>query len=225
VRGRAAFKRVIALPSIEPSARAQLLRRGASFAIGQADYPEARALNQECRRLCEQLNDTNGVAETLFTDGAIEQQMGHQDLAYSHYTEALDGLRAAGNAYTESLALHNIVLISIAKGDLDEAEARILEAASPLARASNGVLTAHFTALRGRIALKRGSLSEAETYLREALEVMLRVGSRLDIGTLYSEVSGVLLQLKRFSEAADAAASCVSIGLELDSPVLLIPRS
>ena len=219
--GRQYLRRMLALPSLDDAVRARLLRRAASFAIEQDDYNEARTMNLECRGVYEQLGDLSGVAETLYNLGLIEQRLGHPDRSHENYREAIGSFRSASNPFGEALALHNIVLLDLARVDFTEAEARIDEAASALALASNEALTAHFTALRGRLALKRGDYAAAEAQYREALAVQSRVGNRVDVATLYSELSIVLLHLGRNDEAAGSARMCLRIGLEIDSAALL----
>jgi len=220
--GRAYFRRLLALPSLDDALRAGLLRRAASLAIDQDVYAEAREMNLECRRLYEQLGDVNGVAETFHNLGVIEQRLGRPDLAYQNYGEAIPNFRTASNAFGEAMALHNLALLDLARGDFVGMEARISEAATAQARVADESLGAQFTALRGRLALKRDKLTEAETYYRQALEVHERTGNRLDVAILHGDLSLVLLRLRRHDEAADSGRLCLSIGLETDSAALLV---
>jgi len=220
--GRAYFKRVLALTGVVGGVRARLLRRAASFAIEQDNYDEARALNLECRRLYEELGDANGVAETYHNLGVIEQRIGKLELAYENYDNAIRSFRATGNAFGEAMALHNIVLLALARGDLSMAQDRIDEAASAISRATDEALSARFTALRARVALKRNEYEKAEAYYREVLAIENRIGNRLEIAVFHSDLAIALLGLRRFKEAQASARLCLEIGLEIDSSALLI---
>jgi tetratricopeptide (TPR) repeat protein len=220
--GRSYFRRLLALPALDDATRARLLRRAASFAIEQDDYDDALAMNLECRRIYEQLGDANGVAETFHNVALIEQRVGHVDAAAENYDRAVLGFRASSNAFGEALALHNLTLIAFARDDFQQAEVRIDEAAPALARASDAGLAAHFTVLRGRLALERGDFSGAESYYREALAVQRRIDNRVDLGYLGSDLALVLTRLGRYDEALASARDCLRIALEVDSSALLI---
>ena len=220
--GRSYLRRVLELPDLDDALRARLLRRAASFAIEQDDYDEARAMNLECRRLYEGLSDANGVAETFFNLGMIEQRQGRSALAEENYDQAMMRFRGAGNNVGEALALHNLTLLAFARDDLTGAETRINEAGATLALLSDAGLTAHFIALRARLALRREDFAAAEEFYRQALEVQNRSGSRRDVAVLHSELSIALLQLQRYAEATESARTCLQIGTEIDSSTLLI---
>jgi predicted ATPase/class 3 adenylate cyclase len=220
--GRAYFAQLLSKPSPGNITQARLLRRAASFAIEHDDYDEAREMNAECRRIYEELGDVNGVAETLFTAAVIEQRLGHADIAKKYYPQAITSFRHVSNPRGEALALHNLVLLALADGDLVEAETRIGEAVDVLKRARDDVLGAHFAGLRGRLATKRGDFLRAETHYRQALDVQLREGNRLDAAVVHSELAIVLVQLRRYAEACESARLCLNTGLEIDSAALLI---
>jgi predicted ATPase/class 3 adenylate cyclase len=220
--GRAYFRRALELPLLGTATRARLLRRAASFAIEQDDYDEARAMNLSCRLLYEKLGDPNGVAETYHNVGVIEQRLGQLQLASDNYDRAIGSFRLAHSAFGEAMALHNVVLLALDRGDLDFAQARIDEAADALGRASDEALAARFTALAGHIALKRRDFAMAETHYRSALAVQANIGSRLEIAVFHKDLATALVGLHRLNEARDSARICLKIAQEIDSSALLI---
>jgi tetratricopeptide (TPR) repeat protein len=220
--GRRFLNRALEHVVIPDEARARLLRRAASFAIEQNDYDSARSFNAECRAIFEELNNLSGVAETAFNVGLIEQRLGNNDRALANYDEATLAFRAANNDSGQAAAIHNVVLLLVALDDLDAAQARIDDAGTGLSSALDPVLAAHYTALRGRVAYKRGDVAAAEPLFRHALAVQSDLGDRRDRAVLQSELAFVLVHLGRYTEAESAARDCIRIGIDMQSSSLLI---
>jgi predicted ATPase/class 3 adenylate cyclase len=214
---RTFLDRATGLEIDDDALRARLLRRDASFAIEQDDYARARSVNLECRALCERLDDANGVAETFFNEALIDQRMGDSHAALASYDRAIAAFRIARNPYGEALTEHNVILLLLARGEHEHAESRIDAVADTLAEASDEVMTAHFTALRGRLALKRGRFDGATTFYRQALDIQERLGNRMDVAVLHSELAYALVKLNRQDEATHSAKLCIGIGSEIAS--------
>jgi tetratricopeptide (TPR) repeat protein len=92
----------------------------------RAEYPEAQARLTAALQLLKKLNHTWGIAVTLRTLGELARMQGDLERAAQIYQEDYEAFQKLGDHGGMGAMLINQGMISLASGDLSEAESRFL---------------------------------------------------------------------------------------------------
>jgi len=165
------------LPSTgwDARARATVLEGARTLAYRQGDYAEAATLLGESVALRRDACDTESLARTLTTLGAVARDSGEHGRAAVLYEERLSLLRAVGDTAGIASALNNLARLALYRGDLARATALYQEslALSHLQGDDRGVgLLLHNL---GEVARLRGDLARAAVLCEESLDIFRRL--------------------------------------------------
>ena len=178
----------------ESRAAARVRQRLGSIARERADYPEARRLHAESRRIWAALGDAHGVAASesylsfaawLDCDFERAEQLGARALAQ---------FRASGHLADTALTLINLGAAAGYRGDRGAAVTILQEALSASRRLGfqEGIAwSLHELAIVTRS--RRGSPAERELMLRDALLIHHRLADRWRTASVLEEIAGSLM--------------------------------
>jgi non-specific serine/threonine protein kinase len=188
-----------------PSARADVLKLGASLAFACREFPLARSLIGEALAVYRRLDDTPNTVRGLTLLGAIATNAGDDEEALARLEEGAALAREAGDDSMLSFALSNLGYAALAT-DLDRAYAASLES-TELIRArppEQRPLSTLGTALEGLglAALLQGRLGEARTHLRESLAVRSEIRDVHGLVAAFTGVAALAAEDGEFSRAA-----------------------
>jgi len=96
------------------------------FDIG--DFENAASTNQRVLSLTRELNDENGIANSLDTGGLIELIHGQPEPAWQSCSQALEIYQATGDKRSEAYAMTHLGLICIERDELKSAESFLKQA-------------------------------------------------------------------------------------------------
>ncbi len=100
---------------------AGLIRYNRALNLGEGSYDEALMFFRRALVIREGLNDTHGIAESLFHVGLIHERLGQTDEARKQYEAALETATAHGHKLEESYARRHLAGIAQEAGDLGTA--------------------------------------------------------------------------------------------------------
>jgi tetratricopeptide (TPR) repeat protein len=165
--------------------KAATLHQLGVLAQNRGDYEEAERLSRESLEICERLGDLQGKAVTLHELGVLAQDHGDYEEAERLYRESLEISERLGNLAGKAATLHALGVLAQNRGDYEEAE-RLYEEAERLYRESLeiferlGDLAGKAATLHalGKLRWEQGRKAEAEELLRQALDILERIGHR-----------------------------------------------
>ena len=206
-----------------PSIRhAKLLRRAATFATIEDDYPAARELTSQALAMFRRLEDRAGVAEALHNLAVIEHRSGSLDEASRLYSEALSEFEETGHEIGVITALYN--LAQTCQHRLQYAQARTYLDRG-MALCTQPVHTdrlASFWAQRGEVALREGALDEAAEALDRALRMKRALGDRHDEVEVMCSMAALQIRRGDWNAAMTVARESLRLARELEVPSLII---
>jgi predicted ATPase/class 3 adenylate cyclase len=168
-------------PGSDPAARATALLASANLDRyrGRADQAEQAA--DEALALFQQLDDEQGIANSLTQLGAIYEHQGNYEKAIDTLEEAQQLLRGLGSNERLSFALVALGAMKQIRGDIDSAEAHYEESLT-LSRARedhNAMLSALINL--GEVAQLKNNETRAHELLLESLEIARQLGLKIAI--------------------------------------------
>ena len=206
-----------------PSIRhAKLLRRAATFATIEDDYPAARELTSQALAMFRALQDRAGVAEALHNLAVIEHRSGSLDEAGRLYSEALAEFEATGHEIGIITALYNLAQTCQQRAEPAQARAYLDRGMALCAHPSHADRLASFWAQRGEVALREGALEEASDALSRALGMKRALGDRHDEVEVMCSMAALEIRRGDWNAAMEVARQSLRLARDLEVPSLII---
>lgn len=142
--------------------RANLLRQSAGLAAMQDDYDRAERFAKAALAMFEDIRDSSGVGQSLFTLGEVSHRQGRVEEARSFYERASPYLDAAGHWAGKIACLANGAMIARQAGDYERARDLLRQAANDADHYGDTDLQAQIQIERAWAELSGGDISEAE---------------------------------------------------------------
>jgi tetratricopeptide (TPR) repeat protein len=166
--------------------------------LATGDYPAAAQVLGQALGICRDIGDRFGQAFPLLHLGVVRRETGDYPAAAQALDEALGIYRDLGDQVGELEVLNEKGTLHRVSGDhlaqAKECHQQALEQARTIA---SPWTEAHALAGLGRCALAAGHATQAEIFLRQALEIFQRIGA--------AEAAGVSAELDAATQAQPAA--------------------
>ncbi|MDQ6931763.1 MAG: tetratricopeptide repeat protein [Candidatus Eremiobacteraeota bacterium] len=201
---------------------ALVLRRAAIFATIQDDYGEAIAFSRRARDLYASINDKTGEAEALHSIAVIEHRQGNSTAAEKDYREAAGIFREAEHQRGLVVALINLAVVSLERGELDRAQALLSESYHISETLNDPDITSTVLSYQGLSALRSGELDRANETLSKALATKLRLEDAFGIIEVENRLAGVRLAEGNLSEARRLLQTNLRKALKMEAHSLVI---
>lgn len=190
----------------EPSAGADVLKRGAALAFACREFSLARSLIDEALFVYRKLDDKPNSVRCLTLRGLIATNGGEHEGAVVILEESTALAREVGDESLLSFALANLGHAALAAGDLDLADTASLEGlelqrALPQERQDLSAIGATLGNL-GVSALLQGRLAEAGTRLAESVSVRRGTRDALGLASAFTGVAALAAKEGAFARAA-----------------------
>lgn len=160
--------------------RARALLAAGILAQFQDKVDEAESYLNEALTLWRREDDNWGIAFSQLVLGVMAEDTGDYDEAYERFQEARDRFRKTADDASRYSSEYHLGVVAFGKGDLDAAErhAQLVLAPPRESWSRSACYTLH---LLGLIALERGDLDSAASWLREnhAFALQLRMPSSI----------------------------------------------
>ena len=173
IRGHAAeglhwYEEILRLPSLPPSAELQALAGAAVLWYTQGEVGRARDALMRAEALTGPATDAGVVAQAENLSGHVEHTLGNLDVARDRFASSLERFRTLGVPAGTGNALCGMAVVTLASGDVDEAERLLDEATSVLRHAAPWFLT-WVLYVRAILAVRQGNPRQAIALIRESL--------------------------------------------------------
>lgn len=181
--GRRWLRRLLdAAPAAVPAeARVKALRAAAGIALGQADYPAARALHEEGLAIARVLGDREGIASSLIGMGywICTQYQADSNAAKAMFEESLAICRKLGDRRGIAMSLNGLgVVASLAEHDYAAARERYEEALAIFLALGDRHGAGYAVTGLGGVALLQGDHALGRARYEEALTLARELGDR-----------------------------------------------
>ena len=175
----------------------------------RGEFEEARRLwEQNYAEICE-LGQTFKTFGALHTRGMIEYNAGDLELCADYQQQSSEGLKAVGETNVLSTFSGDYAITLAELGRLEQAEAYAVQSRD-LAGADDVASQIWWRTAMGLVEAERGNIAEAESLLREAVELLTGEQPEVEARTMLA-LARVLERTGRMGEAAAAveeAAAC-----------------
>ena len=154
--------------------------------------------------LFEAIDDSGALGTSLGHLGILAYQYGRLDDAERYFGAAAERVAQAGYFEQQTFVSFNLVCVSIARGRLDEAEARLDALPALLARSPSPLVAMHLERVSSDLFEARGRFADALAALERGLAIA-RVNTAPDVeAQLEAQRSRVLARLGAHDESAAA---------------------
>jgi tetratricopeptide (TPR) repeat protein len=165
--------------------------------LATGDYPAAAQVLGQALGICRDIGDRFGQAFPLLHLGVVRRETGDYPAAAQALDEALGIYCDLGDHAGELEVLNEKGTLHRVSGDLAQAQGCHQQALGQARAIAIPLIRAHALAGLGRCALAAGHATQAETLLRQALEIFQRIGA--------AEAAGLSAELDAVTEAQPAA--------------------
>ena len=180
-----------ATPDRRTPTRARALAAAGHLATEEGDVVAAGPLLDDSLSLWEELDDSEGVAETLNHKGNLAKTRFEYDTARALLSEALKLREDAGDERGMAVSLRNLGLLAALQRD-HETAASLYERALPLARRlGDKRVVATLTYALAMVAFEDGNRDAARSLSEEGLDLARDLGDKQGIAQHLSLLSGV----------------------------------
>ena len=168
------YEQTLSLPSLPPLAESRALVGAALMLYTQGELGRAEARLKRAMAVARRAGEMRVflVAENLL--GHIDHAVGNLDRARDRFTRSIDTFRALAIPWGIGNALGGMAAVTLASGDVIQAERLLVEATSALRQAGPWFLTPVMY-LRATLAVRRGNADEAIALVRESLTHIRRL--------------------------------------------------
>ncbi|MFI5531879.1 tetratricopeptide repeat protein [Kitasatospora sp. NPDC051853] len=171
----------------------------------QGDFDTALEYFRSDLRVCEEVQDASGIAETLNTLGLTLREVNDPVASEQHQRRALEIFRQIGNRYKESMVLNDLALTLRHQGKDEEALSMHLQDAElchALGYLSGEALA---KANASTVLTALGRPEEARPLIEEAVTVFTELGDDHRLAQAMGSWSAVLFGLGHDDQAVDTA--------------------
>lgn len=197
------------------AARTKLLARAAELAYRQSDYAATVAFAEECREICRELDDKQGMASALIKLGNAATEAGDYASASEYLGEALMIWRERDDQHGIARALISLGWVSIRSGDYLLANA-LLEEALAVSRELGDTRSMGFELSGlGEVALRQGDHTRATQLLEESLSLRKQLGNKWGIGVSLGTLGLVALRQRNWERAVSLLSESLEVRREI----------
>ncbi len=167
----------------------------------RGEYPEATTLLEEVRATFTDLDDQEGMGQTLHIMGTLSAQSGNLEQAGKLYRESLVIREALGDKKNIGALLSNLGIVARYSGNYDEA--RALYEQSLIPRREQGDKWAIGVSLSnlGNVALDQKDFATAKSSLEQGLQMVREVGDRQFIALNLNNLANVQRDMEDYGGA------------------------
>ena len=207
---------------VPASARAKAVRTLAYMLVFQGQFERAGAWAEKGLDLSRQLDDKEGIGQSLWTLGMVALSQRDFDRAKALYSESLAYCREAGDSAGAGNALNQLGEQARSRGDYEAARS-FYEESLVIRRATGdkGRIAATLGNL-GSVEIAQGHCRIAAVFLRESLTMRREIGSKKGVIGCLAGFAGVAVaedQLERAARLLGAAEVLLgTIGIPLEHP-------
>lgn len=162
------FEQILDLPSLPPGAELRALAGAAVVWYTRGEIARAGAALDRALALPHGPGDLEAVAQAEYLSGHVAHTTGHPGVAGERFARSLERFRALAVPAGIGNALSGLAVVVLARGDADEAERLLDEAAAVLRQAGPWFLTWALY-VRAILAVRREKPDEAIALVRESL--------------------------------------------------------
>ncbi len=213
-----AHERVLALRGNTPAdLRAKVLRRAGIFARIRGDYRRAHALTAEALALYTDLEDTLGIAVSLYSLGTIALNRGETQEAWSYYEETLSQFRSIGRQAGIADCFQALGLLALAASDLELAGThfqRCLEIHEELRQTTGIAIALNYL---GVVAYLQGAGAEARRRYEESLAILGEGGDRVTTAVVLQNLGREARSRGDLETARSLLERSLAVALEIGS--------
>jgi predicted ATPase/class 3 adenylate cyclase/Tfp pilus assembly protein PilF len=207
--------RVLALPGMDPHARAAACVSHALVSRHLGDKELARARLEEALQLAVDTGDTRCQGIVLGQFALLNMGQSRVVEARESFENALALLQAGGHRREEGLVLGNFANLHTDQGRMEEARVQY-EAAIAIHREvgnrrAEGIVLGNL----GAFQFDQGQLQQARDAYEAALAVNREVGSRRSEGVVLANLGNLLIHFERTDEALACYEQALAIGREV----------
>ena len=179
IRGHAAeglrwYEQILKLPSLPPGAESKALLGAAGMWWTQGSLERARNALARSLALAHSVGDLETVAHAEHVSGHVEHALGNHDVARERFAASMARFGALGIPSGTGMALSGMAVLSLATGDVGEAESLLDQATAVLQNAGPWFLTWALY-VRAVLAVRRGQADLAIALMRESLARVLEL--------------------------------------------------
>ena len=183
-------------PDLPDLPRAKLLHEAAVLGQAVGDFEDTWQINEESRKLFEQLDYKQGIADTHGTGGLIALQRGEPALGLELMQRCVEINLELGNKWAGSAMLGFSASVPLAQGDLERAKGfaeRGLKLAREIGARDVRYVNLHPLAV---IARAEGDYERAHRLFEEGAQVALEVGEKVNAAFCLEELAALSAEEK-----------------------------
>lgn len=201
---------------------ASILRRASTLAGVAGAYEEADNLAKRALTLYHTHDKPEGVLEALHALAVNENRRGNYAGAEKLYCDIAARCTGPGQERASVTSNANCAAIKLQRGELDAAETLLSSCAKAAEMLADADVSSTITALQGTLALKRGDLDRASALFETALAAKRELKNDFGVAEVLNALAVVSLKRGRDAEAFDQISESLELGLNLDSPDLVL---
>jgi transcriptional regulator with XRE-family HTH domain/tetratricopeptide (TPR) repeat protein len=161
----------------------------------------------------------DGLALISYVRGTVSRELGRDGEAVVQLQDALGRFRGLGDLRREALVLRSISLAHRARGDLRVAEALASAAHALFLELDDRLLAAYSSQSLAKIAVRRGSDSDAAMHLRSAAASFWELEDRFGIALAMRTLGELHLAAGRLGEARERLSQTQDLWRSLELPL------
>jgi non-specific serine/threonine protein kinase len=168
----------------------------------QADYVQAKSLEEEGLKLFRELGIPWGICDTLTFLGRVNIQMGDYQQAAVLLEESLRLARQTRNGNEIGFALWHLGLVSMARGDYEQATPLLEESLAQYKEIKNYSGITYLLGDLGIAAIRKGDTQQATSCYKEALTMYWELGYERDTAVGLEQLAHAAVVCKQPERAA-----------------------
>ena len=191
----------VAPASVAPTSVAKALNAAGFLSFRQSDFAEALALFTQGLALFQQLDDVQGMAETLQNLASVEIPQGKIALAQQHLEQSLALCQQLQDNYGIARIQQHLGHLAYDQDKLTEARAYFVESLARYRAFGDQVRIANLLLNLGNTVKLLGDHATAQRALQECLTISRAIGHQGLIGTVLRSLGLEALEQKAYTQA------------------------
>jgi predicted ATPase len=157
---------------------------------------------KESLSLYRELRYMSGMIEVLKQLGAVELRLGHFEAAHTWLDEALSLLQKhASSLGTSKTVSYDVGDLAFYEGDYEQAQKYYEDCLAWAERVASSVSIGYAKVRLGYLSLRRGELQNADSFLREALQLFVKAGNLYGIYFTFEGIAGLAVAEGHWAKA------------------------